>query len=167
MQQSSMPIYFNYAASLTDPVERLKCVMVASISYIYCEKLYQKPLQPGIGETYQAYGQDGALIFYEQDSENSTRFYIEGPNGNYLTHGLLSHTVRPGLITSTAEPAPSCYKLVKFKDGQEIKFDLIGDSVYNLVFGNIGHQLTGKIEFRDEANKLYGYYQLGAYTLRK
>ena len=65
MQQSTMPIYLNYAASLSDPVERMKCVMVASLVYIYCEKLYQKPLQPGVGETYQAYGQDGAEIFYE------------------------------------------------------------------------------------------------------
>ena len=48
--------------------------------------------------------------------------------------------------------------MVTFKDGQEIKFDLIGDSVYNLFFGTIGHQLIGKIEFKDEANKLYAYY---------
>ena len=139
--------------------------MVASIPYIYCEKQYQKPLQPGIGETYQAYGQDGAEIFYEQDTENSTRFLIEGPNGNYRSHGKLSHNIRPGLISSTAEP--NGYKVVTFKDGQEIKFDLIGDSVYNLFFGTIGHQLIGKIEFKDEANKLYAYYQFGAYYSKK
>ena len=34
---------------------------------------------------------------------------------------------------------PDGYKVVQFKDGQEIKFDLIGDLVYNLFFGNISH----------------------------
>ena len=61
---------------------------------------------------------------------------------------------------------PNGYKVVQFKDGQEIKFDLIGDLVYNLFFGNISHQLTGKINFRDEANNLHGYYEFGAYSMK-
>ena len=51
-----MPIYYNYAASISDPVERLKVVMVSSISFIYCDKLFEKPLNPILGETYQAFG---------------------------------------------------------------------------------------------------------------
>lgn len=54
--QSSMPIYYNYAASISDPVERLKVVMVSSISFIYCDKMFEKPLNPILGETYQAFG---------------------------------------------------------------------------------------------------------------
>jgi hypothetical protein len=27
--------------------------------------------------------------------------------------------------------------------------------------GTLGHQLTGKIEFRDPKNNLYGWYELG------
>ena len=51
-----MPIYLNYAASRNDPIERLKLVMVSSICFVYCDKIFEKPLVPIIGETYQAFG---------------------------------------------------------------------------------------------------------------
>jgi len=31
----------------------------------------------------------------------------------------------------------------------------------NLFMGTLGHQLTGKVEFRDPKNHLYGWYELG------
>ena len=63
--QSVFPVYINHAAGITDPVERLKLVMVSSISFFYPEKIFEKPLNPILGETFQAYGQDGAEIFME------------------------------------------------------------------------------------------------------
>lgn len=44
---------------------------------------------------------------------------------------------------------------------------MLSDCIYNMMMGTLGHQLTGKIEFRDEGNNLYGYYEMGAYTIRK
>ena len=61
----SLPIYMNYAASISDPLERFKCVMVANISYCYCDKIFERPLNPMLGETYQAFAEDGASILFE------------------------------------------------------------------------------------------------------
>ena len=59
------PIYMTRAALTTDPVERMKLVMVHNLSFFVKEKIFEKPLNPILGETYQAYGQDGAKIFME------------------------------------------------------------------------------------------------------
>ena len=54
---STMPIYLNYAASIKDnPVERLKLVMAQNISQTYHDKIFHKPLNPILGETYQCFG---------------------------------------------------------------------------------------------------------------
>ena len=63
--QSTMVVYLNYAASISDPVERMKLIMSHNICYLFREKIWDKPLNPILGETYQAMGQDGAMIYME------------------------------------------------------------------------------------------------------
>ena len=61
-----MPVYLNFAALCTDdPVERMKLVIAQNVSYAYYDKIFEKPLNPILGETYQCYGQDGAKIYLE------------------------------------------------------------------------------------------------------
>jgi hypothetical protein len=57
--QSCNAIYLNKAASLNDPVERFKLVMAASIAFFYPCIVYDKPLNPVLGETYQGLTPDG------------------------------------------------------------------------------------------------------------
>jgi len=45
-------IFLNYAASISDPLMRLKLVMVNSIAYFYGSKIFEKPLNPILGETF-------------------------------------------------------------------------------------------------------------------
>ena len=54
--QSTMVIYLNKAAAITDPLERMKLVITHNISFFYKEKIWEKPLNPILGETYQARG---------------------------------------------------------------------------------------------------------------
>ena len=54
--QSTMTIYLHKAASTNDPVERMKLLMAHNISFFYKEKLFEKPLNPILGETFQARG---------------------------------------------------------------------------------------------------------------
>ena len=54
--QSTMVIYLNKAASISDPVERMKLLMTHNVSFFYKEKIFEKPLNPILGETYQARG---------------------------------------------------------------------------------------------------------------
>ena len=62
---STMPIYMNYANSCTDPLERMKAVIAAQMSYPLYNDDYEKPLNPLLGETTQYIGQDGAMIYME------------------------------------------------------------------------------------------------------
>ena len=114
---SALPIYMNYAASVSDPVERLKCVMVANISYVYCDKIFEKPLNPMIGETYQMFAEDGARVYVEQTETDPPRqhFMIDGPDNRYSVHGHMRHKVESWGVTATA--TPEGYKVFKFHDG--------------------------------------------------
>jgi hypothetical protein len=58
-------VYLNYAASLSDPVERFKVFMATNIAFLFDGHTFEKPLNPVIGETYQAICPDGAKIYME------------------------------------------------------------------------------------------------------
>jgi hypothetical protein len=45
-------VYLNKAASICDPLERFKLVLAASIAFYYPSIMYEKPLNPVLGETY-------------------------------------------------------------------------------------------------------------------
>lgn len=58
--QTCCSIYLNKAASISDPIERMKLVMASTIAFMVPGKIYEKPLNPVLGETYQATAADGA-----------------------------------------------------------------------------------------------------------
>lgn len=53
---STMVVFLNKAASISDPLERMKFVIAHNISFFYKEKIFEKPLNPILGETHQAMG---------------------------------------------------------------------------------------------------------------
>lgn len=59
------PLYLTAAALSKDPVQRMKFVMTNSLSYVYPTHCFDKPLNPLLGETYQARLPDGGQIFLE------------------------------------------------------------------------------------------------------
>ena len=59
------PTYMTAAALTSDPVERMKHLMTFSISYCYSAHTFEKPLNPILGETYQARMEDGTEILLE------------------------------------------------------------------------------------------------------
>lgn len=60
------PLYMNAAALATDPVERLKFVIVQSISFLYTTHNWVKPLNPILGETFTCTHDDGTIVYMEQ-----------------------------------------------------------------------------------------------------
>ena len=62
---SPCSVYFNLAAQSPDPVERMKFVITASFAFLYPCHTWDKPLNPILGETYQASLEDGSQIFLE------------------------------------------------------------------------------------------------------
>ena len=59
------PTYLNAAALTSDPVERMKNIVTFSISYCYSAHTFEKPLNPILGETYQARMEDGTEVLLE------------------------------------------------------------------------------------------------------
>lgn len=59
------PFYLNAAALQSDPLERLKLLMTSTIAFLYPTHMFEKPLNPILGETYEAYGGDGSRIYLE------------------------------------------------------------------------------------------------------
>ena len=59
------PIYLTAAGLTDDPVERMKFIISNSISYFYLMHIFDKPLNPILGETYQAYLPDGSQVYME------------------------------------------------------------------------------------------------------
>lgn len=64
-QTCVFPLYISLAASKTDPLERMKLVITASICSFYYTNTFLKPLNPILGETLQAYYNDGTQIYCE------------------------------------------------------------------------------------------------------
>ena len=154
-------IYLNKAASLTDPLERMKLTMASTIAYLYPTKFYEKPLNPVLGETYEATAADGAKVYMEQTSHHPpvTHCLIEGPNGAYTLSGYSSYTVQSGM--TSANVLTEGYNKLVFHDGHEIHYSKPNDYFYNLWMGTMGHQITGTIVFEDKQNNLRGEYSFG------
>ena len=63
---STLPFYLGKAAQLaSEPIERLKMVIAKDLSTVVYNISFEKPLNPILGETFQARGRDGAHIFME------------------------------------------------------------------------------------------------------
>ncbi len=65
MQTTMFPLYMNRACSINDPVERIKLLMVATISNFPYSNTFLKPLNPIIGETFEGSYDDGSLLYGE------------------------------------------------------------------------------------------------------
>ena len=99
---STLSYFYNAAAASNDPIERMKLVITHSFSYFYPDKSFEKPVESELGETLQAYGQDGCKVFLEQTCVDPPRshFLIEGPDGSYTYSGYWEADVRPGIMST-------------------------------------------------------------------
>jgi len=152
---------FNRAALTKDPVERMKCVITGTIAYFYFEKIFEKPLNPILGETFEAYGQDGSKIYMEQTCHHPpiSHMYVDGPDQNYIMTGWSSYTINAGMNSATL--TADGHKLIKFEDGCTIRCTNTNDLIYNIFMGTMGHQLAGSMEFHDEKNDVHATYTFG------
>jgi hypothetical protein len=69
-------MYFNAAAASSDPLERMKLVITASYAFLYPCHMWDKPLSPILGETFQASLDDGTQVFLEQVCQKPPISYV-------------------------------------------------------------------------------------------
>jgi hypothetical protein len=93
------PYFMNKAAAEKDPLERFKLAVSCFIATPYYLDMFQKPLNPILGETLQATLIDGTQICAEQVSHHPpiSYFLIVGPNNSYKFSGLYDFDISPGL----------------------------------------------------------------------
>lgn len=139
----------------------MKLVMTSTIAFLWKNHHFEKPLNPVLGETFQAKGADGSDIYCEQTCHHPPRSHllIEGPNNSYMVHGWNEYSVKAYVNSVIVEPKG--HKTIRFHDGQTIKFNNPTDLIYNLLMGTLYMQISGKIEFHDIENDLYGFYEIG------
>lgn len=114
-----------------------------------------------LGETYQAKSADGGMIYVEQTSHHPPRSHIliEGPDNKYMVYGWNEYSVKAYI--NSAVVIPTGHKTVKFHDGQTIVFNNPIDTYYNITLGKLYQWVSGKIEFRDQENDIYAFYEIG------
>lgn len=111
------------AAASYDPVERMKLVMTASIAFLHPCHSWGKPLNPILGETYQADLPDGSKIYVEQVCHHPPISYLllEGPNNSYRFYGYSIFAIKAYLNSINLEI--SGQKVAEFADGSKIVFN--------------------------------------------
>ena len=157
----NFPLYLNLASNLTDNVERLKYVIVATISCWYKSSVILKPLNPIWGETYEMMWEDGSHEYVEQTSHHPpcSNFLIIGPNNNYKFSGYLNFTSNAWFnsmkLTNTGK------RCVDFKDGTHIDFNYCQDQYSNTFYGTFRHENIGDVHWNDVTHELKAEMSLG------
>jgi len=149
------PIYLKQAAVESDPIERMKMVVtfaIAGLSNTCCAK---KPLNPLLGETFEAVLEDGTEIFCEQVSHHPpvTNWEVQGPGGMYHFYGSgeLTAAFRGNSIRGHQEGS----HVIDFKlDGGQITYKLPEVWVRGIMFGERIIEYDGLVTFHDEKNKI-------------
>ena len=70
------PIFMTRAALQEDKVERMKMVMLTALSFLHPCHVFDKPLNPILGETLQGRLGDGTYVFLEQICHHPPISYI-------------------------------------------------------------------------------------------
>ena len=154
-------VHFNAAASANDPIQRMKHVITGSFAYLYPCHTWDKPLNPILGETFQACLPDGTKVYIEQVCHQPPISYMlfEGPRSSpYQWSGYSSLSVKAYI--NHIDLKVGGHKIIKFADGTQIVYDNQSDVFGNVLMGTMHHQLVGHITFTDEANSIQAYVDI-------
>jgi len=157
----NFPLYLNLASELNDDLERMKLVIVATVSNWYKSSVFLKPLNPIWGETYEMMWEDGSHEYVEQTSHHPpcSNFLLIGPNNNYKFSGYLNFKSNAWINSMTLTNTGKRY--VEFKDGTHIDFNYCQDLYSNTFWGNFRHENIGKVHWNDITHEIKAEMSLG------
>jgi hypothetical protein len=92
------PYYMYLASQTNNEIEIMKYLIVSSISSLFCSNFILKPLNPILGETYQAAFSDGSKVYMEQALHHPpvSRFLMYGPNKSWELSGFSNYKAGAG-----------------------------------------------------------------------
>jgi hypothetical protein len=116
------PFYMHLAKD-KDIYEKMKYTIVASISSFFCSSFFLKPLNPVLGETYEAIFLDGTKVYLEQTSHHPpiSHYELYGPNNEWYYCGYSNYASSAGLNSCSVTNKGK--RSLRFKDGTFIKYD--------------------------------------------
>jgi len=141
----------------------MKHVMITSVSFVEPCHIFDKPLNPILGETFQGYLADGSSVFMEQVTHHPPISYFlqEGSNRLYRWYGYSAFSPKAHL--NSVDLHVEGGKSIEFaSDGAKITYGPHQDQFFNTVFGTLIHLITGKIEFTDELNGITAFYEINS-----
>lgn len=97
--------------------------MTASIAFIYPTHHFDKPLNPILGETFQAELPDGSKVYCEQTEHKPPISYVlvEGEDQCYRWSGYNTFAAKAWFNSLTLEVSGG--KVIQFKDGTVIRYN--------------------------------------------
>ncbi|PFH32105.1 phosphatidylinositol transfer protein [Besnoitia besnoiti] len=156
------PLFLARAASATDALERFKWTMTFAIASLHFGCCRQKPFNPLLGESYQGGWRDGSKVFLEQTACDppTTSFIVRGPKRLFSFWGCYAFKAQLkgnyGVLTQEGET------VVVFPETKtEIRYCQPAAKVSGLLWGHRVFEWGGKMEFRDEENRLACRVQFG------
>lgn len=118
------PYYLNLAVNVSS-IDKMKYVILGTLSAFNCSTFFLKPMNPILGETYEASWSDGSQIYLEQTSHHPpiSHFQLYGYNKSYHLSGYSLFKSSSGLNTLYVSNIGK--RSVAFKDGTKIDFNFI------------------------------------------
>ncbi|CAD8170761.1 unnamed protein product [Paramecium octaurelia] len=160
MQTILFPLYLNKAASLQDPLERMKLSIVGLLSNYIQANSFLKPLNPILGETFEGGYEDGTQLFCEQISHHPplSYFLVYGPKKSYKFYGYSLYEAKAGFNSLTILNHGK--RTLQFND-QKIQCTFSSEHYSGTFLGTMKNESQGSLQFIDEANNLKCIVQLG------
>jgi len=149
--------FMDLAAETKDPVERIKYVTAFMMSGIHkspAEFLYKGPMNPVLGETYEARKADGTRLYCEQISHHPpvTSFLLVGKDDKYRIYG--HGEVKAKLSLSAVYGTREGKATVKFADGGKVIISNPPIKIEGLVVGDRRLNFIQSALVADKKNKV-------------
>ncbi|CAD8213931.1 unnamed protein product [Paramecium octaurelia] len=160
MQTILFPLYMNKAASIQDPLERMKLTIVGLLSNYIQANSFLKPLNPILGETFEGGYEDGTQLFCEQISHHPplSYFLVFGPKKSYKFYGYSLYEAKAGFNSLTILNHGK--RTIQFND-QKIQCTFSSEHYSGTFLGTMKNESQGSLQFVDDANNLKCTVQLG------
>ena len=158
----NFPLYLNMASETTDNLERMKLVIVATISNWYKSSVFLKPLNPIWGETYEMIWEDGSHEYVEQTSHHPPRshFLIIGNEKKWRYYGYFDYTSN-GWFNSF-KLTNSGTRFAEFSNTKsKIQFNYPVDNFGNTFWGTMRQESIGELTFKDLTNGYQAVIKMG------
>jgi hypothetical protein len=148
------PLYFQQASVNDDPIERFKLTIAFGLASLNCSITLQKPFNPILGETFQAFFENGTRMYFEHTSHHPpiANFHMQDKEGLYDFYGYYEFKAK--ISSNTLIMKNEGPNNIKFNDGQMITYNYPTTKLGGMLWGEKSILIEGTMTFTDLKNGL-------------